>query len=106
MIGGLGPMQFDIVTIFPAMIEQALAAGVVGRPLRRRSRPGRPGTVDDAPEGGGRGMVRKPGPIFRALDAIQDGRAGETKVLLTTPQGTRLTESVACRLSRCRQGGL
>ena len=75
-------MTFDIVTIFPAMIEQALAAGIVGRAIERGTlevtvhdlrdfTTDRHRVVDDVPYGGGPGMVLKPEPLFRALDAIE-----------------------------------
>ena len=78
-------MTFDIVTIFPAMIEQALAAGIVGRAIERGTldvmvhdlrdfTTDRHRVVDDVPYGGGPGMVMKPEPIFRALDAIEAER--------------------------------
>lgn len=107
-------MRFDIVTIFPAMVEQALAAGIVGRAIERgildatvhdlRSfTDGRHRIVDDVPYGGGPGMVLKPEPIFRALDAIEDGcrrvTSAERHVVLTTPQGVRFTQRAAQRLS-------
>jgi tRNA (guanine37-N1)-methyltransferase len=56
--------------------------------------------VDDVPYGGGPGMVLKPEPIFRALDAIEAERGTPLTVILTSPQGTRLTQPVAQRLSR------
>ena len=75
-------MTFDIVTIFPAMVEQALAAGIVGRAIERGTldvtvhdlrefTTDRHRVVDDVPYGGGPGMVLKPEPMFRALDAIE-----------------------------------
>ncbi len=75
-------MRFDIVTIFPAMIEQAVAAGIVGRAIERGTlsvtvhdlrafTTDRHRVVDDVPYGGGPGMVLKPEPICRALDAIE-----------------------------------
>jgi tRNA (guanine37-N1)-methyltransferase len=101
---------FDIVTIFPAMIEQPLAAGIVGRAIERGTldvkvrdlrdfTTDRHRVVDDVPYGGGPGMVLKPDPIFRALDAIEAERGRPLTVLLTSPQGTRLTQGVAQRLS-------
>jgi tRNA (guanine37-N1)-methyltransferase len=48
-------------------------------------------------------MVLKPEPIFDALDALLERPGEDVKVVLTTPQGTRLTQGVADRLSRCRQ---
>ena len=107
-------MRFDIVTIFPAMVEQALTAGIVGRAIDRGTlsvqvhdlrafTTDRHRVVDDVPYGGGPGMVLKPEPIFRALDAIAgDGQAAAT-VLLTSPQGTRFTQEVAQRLSRAQR---
>jgi len=104
-------MTFDIVTIFPAMIEQPLALGVLGRAIEngtldvkvhdlRDFTTDRHRVVDDVPYGGGPGMVLKPEPLFRALDAIEKTRGGPMTVLLTSPQGTRLTQEVARRLSR------
>jgi tRNA (guanine37-N1)-methyltransferase len=103
-------MTFDIVTIFPAMIEQPLAAGILGRAIERgvldvKVRDLRDFTtdrhrvVDDTPYGGGPGMVLKPDPIFRALDAIEAERGAPLTVILTSPQGTRFTQAEAQRLS-------
>jgi len=103
-------MTFDIVTIFPAMIEQPLVAGVVGRAIERGTldvtvrdlrdfTSDRHRVVDDVPYGGGPGMVLKADPIFRALDAIERERSGQVTVVLTSPQGTRFTQAVARRLS-------
>jgi tRNA (guanine37-N1)-methyltransferase len=56
--------------------------------------------VDDVPYGGGPGMVMKPEPIFKALDAIEARRGSPLLVLLMSPQGTRLTQAGAERFSR------
>ncbi len=105
-------MRFDIVTIFPAMIEPPLRAGVVGRAIERGTvtvkvhdlrdfTTDRHRVVDDVPYGGGPGMVLKPEPVFRALDAIAgNGQGPAPRVILTSPQGTRFTHEVARRLSR------
>ena len=104
-------MRFDIVTIFPAMIQQALVAGIVGRAIERRTlnvvvhdlrdfTTDRHRVVDDMPYGGGPGMVLKPEPLFRALDAIGALEDSRPTVLLTSPQGTLLTQRVVERLSR------
>jgi tRNA (guanine37-N1)-methyltransferase len=103
-------MRFDIVTIFPAMIEQAAAAGIVGRAIDRGTlsvavhdlrmfTTDRHRVVDDVPYGGGPGMVLKPEPIGRALDAIENDGGGKPRVVLTSPQGTRLSQAVAARLA-------
>ena len=103
-------MTVDIVTIFPAMIEQPLAAGIIGRAIARGTldvkvhdlrdfTTDRHRVVDDVPYGGGPGMVLKPDPIFRALDAIEAARGRPLTVILTSPQGARFTQAVAQRLS-------
>ena len=103
-------MTFDIVTIFPAMIEQPLAAGIVGRAIERGTldvkvrdlrdfTTDRHRVVDDMPYGGGPGMVLKPEPIFRTLDAIEAERGRPLTVVLTSPQGTRFTQAEAQRVS-------
>src|SRR5438105_11881356 len=102
-------MTFDIVTIFPAMIEQPLAAGIIGRAIAgglldvkvrdlREFTTDRHRVVDDVPYGGGPGMVMKPDPIFRALDAIEAERGAPVTVVMTSPQGTRFTQRDAQRL--------
>jgi len=59
--------------------------------------------VDDVPYGGGPGMVLKPEPLFRALDAIESDGGPEPTVLLTSPQGTLFTQDVAQRLAGSRR---
>src|SRR5437763_5679881 len=103
-------MTFDVVTIFPAMFDRPLALGVIGRAIERgvldlKVRDLRDFTsdrhriVDDVPFGGGPGMVLKADPLFRALDAIEADRGRPLTVVLTSPQGTRLTQDIAQRLS-------
>jgi tRNA (guanine37-N1)-methyltransferase len=103
-------MTVDIVTIFPAMIEPSLAAGIVGRAIERGTldvkvrdlreyTTDRHRVVDDVPYGGGPGMVLKPDPIFRALDAIAAERGTPLTVIMTSPQGRRFTAAEAERLS-------
>lgn len=103
-------MTFDIVTIFPAMIEAPLAGGIIGRGIERGTldvavrdlrafTTDRHRVVDDMPYGGGPGMVLKPEPIFRALDAIEAERGTPLTVILTSPQGKPFTQADAQRLS-------
>ena len=103
-------MTVDIVTIFPAMVQAPLAAGIVGRAIERGTldvkvrdlrdfTTDRHRVVDDVPYGGGPGMVLKPDPFFRALDAIEADRGGPLTVILTSPQGKRFTQVDAQRLS-------
>ena len=104
-------VTFDIVTIFPAMIEQPLAAGILGRAIERGTlevkvrdlrefTTDRHRVVDDVPYGGGPGMVLKAEPIFRALDAIEAERGQPLTVIMTSPQGRPFTHEDAQRLSR------
>src|SRR5580765_4343237 len=103
-------MRFDIVTIFPAMVEQPLAAGILGRAIARGTlivkvhdlrafTTDRHRVVDDVPYGGGPGMVLKPEPLFRALDALSTDRGGRAHVVLTSPQGDCFSQATAERLS-------
>jgi tRNA (guanine37-N1)-methyltransferase len=93
------------------MVEQAASAGIVGRAIERGTlqwkvhdlrdyTSDRHRVVDDVAYGGGPGMVLKPEPLFRALDAIEAEAVSKPYVLLTSPQGTTLTQAVAERLSR------
>jgi tRNA (guanine37-N1)-methyltransferase len=104
-------LKIDIVTIFPRMVEAPLAEGIVGRAIGRglidvRVRdlrdhtPDRHRVVDDMPFGGGPGMVLKPEPLFRAVDAIRAARGEPTAIVLTSPDGRRFTHRDAQRISR------
>jgi tRNA (guanine37-N1)-methyltransferase len=104
-------MTADVITIFPRLIEAGLEAGVIGRARERgivdlRVRDlrdytdDRHRTVDDVPYGGGPGMVMKPEPIFRAVEAIAAERGPASAVILMTPQGRTLTQGLARELSR------
>ncbi len=103
-------MTIDIVTIFPAMVDASISAGILGRAIAngtldvkvrdlRDFTVDRHRVVDDVPYGGGPGMVLKPEPIFRALDAIAVERGAPLTVILTSPQGARFTQAEARRLS-------
>lgn len=104
-------MTADVITIFPEMVESALNAGVVGRARERgvvdvRVRDlrdyteDRHRTVDDMPYGGGPGMVMKPEPLWRAVEAIAAERGAAAAVVLMTPQGRPFTHAVAVEMSR------
>jgi tRNA (guanine37-N1)-methyltransferase len=93
------------------MIQQALVAGIVGRAIERKMlnvvvhdlrdyTTDRHRVVDDVSYGGGPGMVLKPEPLFRALDAIEAMEESRATVLLTSPQGTLLNQRMVERLSR------
>jgi tRNA (guanine37-N1)-methyltransferase len=103
-------VKFDVVTIFPRMVQAALAEGVVGRAIGRGLldvrvhdlrdfTSDRHRVVDDTPFGGGPGMVMKPEPFFRAVEHIATERGRPSAVVLPTPQGRTFTHEVAREMS-------
>jgi tRNA (guanine37-N1)-methyltransferase len=103
-------MKFDVVTIFPRMIEAGLAEGVISRGIERALldvavhdlrdyTADRHRSVDDVPYGGGPGMVMKPEPLARAVEDIRSRRGQPDAVILLSPQGRRFTQAEAVRLS-------
>jgi tRNA (guanine37-N1)-methyltransferase len=100
-------MRIDILTIFPEMCRAPLAESIMKRACEnglvelrihdlRNWAVGKHRIVDDEPFGGGPGMVMKPEPFFRAVEEL---RTLEAKVLLLTPQGERLRQSMVKELS-------
>lgn len=100
-------MKIDIITIFPEFFESPLRNGllrrageiglieVVAHNLRDYTED-RHRSVDDAPYGGGAGMILKPEPLARALRRID---AADSHVVYLSPSGTPLSQPVANRLS-------
>lgn len=103
-------MRIDVITLFPEIFDSPLRASLL---LKARERGAvefcvhnlrdyttdRHRTADDAPFGGGAGMVLKPEPIVRALEAVQSpGVRG--RVILLCPQGRQLTQEIAQELAR------
>lgn len=101
-------MRIDVVTIFPGLIEPFRSTALLGaacergivdlrvHDLRDWTRD-RHRTVDDAPYGGGPGMVMKPEPLVEAIEALA-GPKGDTRtarVLLLSPQGRRFDQALA-----------
>ena len=99
-------MRIDVITIFPDLIRdvlqysiprRAIAAGlidVLAHDLRDHA-DDKHKTIDDAPYGGGAGMIFKPEPIARAIEALPAGG----RVIFLTPEGRQFTQSVANELS-------
>jgi tRNA (guanine37-N1)-methyltransferase len=97
-------MQFHVITLFPELIEQVTAHGVLGRAVRNRQvsvhcwnprdfTRDRHRTVDDRPYGGGPGMLMKVQPLADAIEAARE-QAGETaRVIYLSPQGRRLEQA-------------
>ena len=103
-------MKFDIVTIFPRMIDAGVAEGVVSRGIAsglidlqvhdlREFTVDRHRSVDDVPYGGGPGMVMKPEPLVRAIERVRATRGGPDAIIVTSPQGRPFTQREAERLA-------
>lgn len=103
-------MRIDIVTIFPeafvplqiSMLGRAQERGVLTVSVwdLRDFTADRHRQVDDAPYGGGAGMVMKPEPFFAAVDAIRAAAGATTpRIILTSPQGEKLTHALAEQLA-------
>lgn len=101
-------MRFDVLSIFPDVFEPVFRQGVIGRGIQRgvlslhahdlrEHSSDRHRQVDDAPFGGGAGMVLMPEPIFAAVEAVRPQNAGP--VLLMEPWGEPLTEALAQELA-------
>lgn len=102
-------MTFDVLTLFPDMFESPFSGSILGKAVDRGLikikahnlrdwAEGRHRVTDDAPYGGGDGMVMKPEPVARALTDLRR-QAPKAKVLLMTPQGTPFTQRAARELS-------
>ena len=103
-------MRFETLSVFPDLFAPYLETSIMGRAQARgifefesydlrdwthdRHR-----TVDDAPFGGGQGMLMKPAPIFEAVRDISERHPARPRVVFFTPCGRRYDESVAERLS-------
>ncbi|HEY8450167.1 MAG TPA: tRNA (guanosine(37)-N1)-methyltransferase TrmD [Bacillota bacterium] len=106
-------MRIDVLTIFPdffaSPLNQALAYHARERGLidvrvhnLRDFTTDRHRTVDDYPFGGGPGMVMKPEPFFRAVEAIRAEGSQPDRIILLTPQGRLFNQQLAWELSRER----
>lgn len=109
-------MQFDVLTLFPGLfcgvfgesiVRRAVEAGLVSINIHniRDHADGRHAMTDDAPYGGGGGMVMKPEPIFTAVEHVLGSRDRKSvteigsHVVLLSPQGRPFTQQIACELS-------
>ena len=103
-------MIFDIVTIFPELLESPLQEGIIRR-ARLKNRigikiidlrnfaEGPHAMTDDRPFGGGEGMVMKPEPLAAAV-ASRLNVGPKPKVILLSPQGRRYDQAVAEELAQ------
>lgn len=108
-------MKFDVITIFPEMINAYFKEGVVGRAAQegmitvdahnlRDWTHDRHKTVDDRPFSGGPGMVVKIEPIYEAVQSLKlKDKSVKVKVLLTSARGKKFTQKKAHELSKLDQ---
>ena len=100
-------MKIDIVTLFPEICRAPLGESIMKRAQKngivdlyihnlRDWTTDKHHIVDDAPFGGGQGMVMKPQPIFAA---VEDLRNQTSKVVLLSPAGRRFDQEMAAELS-------
>ncbi len=109
-------MRIDVFTLFPEVIDHYAGASVLGRArtqglleLRvhdlRDATHDRHRSVDDAPFGGGAGMVLAPTPVFEAVETVADGPDGLPRpLLLLSPSGCRFDQRVAHDLAGSASG--
>jgi tRNA (guanine37-N1)-methyltransferase len=100
-------MHFDVITLFPEMIQETARYGVTGKAVEngivglaawnpRNYTHDNHKTVDDRPYGGGPGMVMKYQPLFDAVTAAKQNQVESTtcKVICLSPQGKPITQKL------------
>lgn len=106
-------MKFDILTLFPGMFNGPFDESIIKRGKEKQLidiclhnirdyATDRHQTADDAPYGGGAGMVMKVEPLAACIDSVKALHPASS-VVMTSPQGRRLTHRVAADLSK-REG--
>lgn len=104
-------MQIEILSIFPRLFDGFLDASLIGKArqrsvlgiavsdIREYAEPPHFST-DDSPYGGGAGMVMKPEPLYRAIQASRSRLPSGSPVILLSPTGARFTQARARELSK------
>ncbi len=103
-------LRIDILTLLPEMFDGFCSASIIGRAVQRHLAEihltnirdfatDAYGSVDDAPFGGGPGMVLMCGPVFDAVEAVQAGAKPHGMVIMLTPQGRPLNHELVGELS-------
>lgn len=104
-------MRIDVFSLIPTVMQAYLEASVLGKAQEadllqvhlhdlRQYTTDKHRTTDDLPYGGGGGMVMKPEPVFRAVEAVLSEEREDTSVVLLTPQGRVFDQSVAVELAQ------
>ena len=107
-------MRFDVLTLFPEMFSGYLTQSILKLALDRGLvqinlwnirdwATSKHKSVDDRPFGGGPGMVLMCEPVFAAVEAVQAKADEPAQVVMLTPAGERLTQSVVADLSKHRR---
>lgn len=102
-------MRFDVLTLFPDMFSSPLRESILGRAIEkgliqiqtvniRDFASDKHQVVDDAPYGGGQGMVMKVEPIARAIEYVKS-RSPSARVIYLSPQGRQFNQNIARLLS-------
>lgn len=102
-------MIFDILTIFPDLLDSPLTEGIIRRARQDNKITIRTTNIrdfaldkhamtDDRPFGGGEGMVMKTEPLAAAVDSVRDENTSG-RVILMSPQGRRYSQSMAEELA-------
>jgi tRNA (guanine37-N1)-methyltransferase len=103
-------MRFDVLTLFPDLFQGYLSQSILKLAIERGLvaihlwnirdwATGKHKSVDDRPFGGGPGMVLMPEPVFAAVEGVQKEAADPGLVVLLTPGGERLTQTVVQELA-------
>jgi tRNA (guanine37-N1)-methyltransferase len=106
-------MRFDVITLFPELVQAVIASGIVGRAAKanlidlhcwnpRDYTTDVHRTVDDRPYGGGPGMVMKPDCLVTAIKEVRAVNAREdraTKVIYLSPQGKTIHQAAIKKMS-------
>ena len=104
-------MDCHVISIFPEMFSVLTEQGVIGRAIQqqvlsltihnpRDYADDRHRTVDDRPYGGGPGMVMKPEPMCRVLDAAKQAAKPGARVIYLSPQGRRFDHQAAIEFAQ------
>ncbi len=104
-------MRIDCLTLFPEMMRGVLGDSIIGRATAagildirytdiRDFAENKHNRVDDAPYGGGMGMVMQPGPIYRAYQSVLETAKTRPKVIYMSPQGKVFNQETARRLAQ------
>lgn len=104
-------MNYYIMTLFPEMVLDGLNTSIIGRAAEkgllsidainiRDYTKEKHGHVDDAPYGGGAGMVMQAEPVCDAYEALCDRLGKRPRVLYMTPQGRVFNQNIAKELAQ------